>query len=1352
MNKNLFYSISRLINSCIASHDSVSFDCLLSIPYHRNILEILSQKLQQSREPVLKNKILFLYMRYYTEKSNEIDLKDDEFLVAQIITLLKETPVLLGISDLDKIHVFLDLFVKQRHNMSISKLYNQIIQASSNYTGIAVVSISNLNRKLDIYALRYLISNLDDLNLISIVCSRQFFEQRKLIEMNQDAQEEFTKIHAASILQTAIIAALTTNITLRVAAAQLASSLFFFYPLNYAISLANSLQNSFLAQFKESSIELRTCVAEVLANMPVNENNVEVELNSLLPTLASKISEYDDKFTQSMISYVEKRKNVRSLEKLVANMLTIRETSDASFLLYGILGMFENRLDLWKSDNYKGVLMAIMLMSDKGLFSSVTFEPAFQELINLLCSKQFNTDSILQNLVLDALKSVLKVVEKYSTEIGNIILPELPYIEDIKTLEYLLPVVEGCLSNCQIKLSDDSFAKIFVNLFLKYYQPKTDSNSMFLTYLQLLCGRGKENIIKKELLFDIINYFVPAQYIECVRSEALIEMRKTPKAVLIAACLPNCGAFLHTMTSIVRESYPNTPKLTKDFLINTSKNSLDLFLPHLAKFAEVVNVESKMFLGFFARVIEPKPGLHVKEVLSCLDFIGKELSPNLNQIGSLLAILESSFPPAEDPIDVYMPEALDAITAIAKIENQPTWPISLLKKIFSLPVLTTSFPFVLKHTPAETVLVALSVKSFAQSPVDSELFCDALFNVMPQIDALGIILKSMQSYFETQESLPRLEFCLMAAKKWKDEKVLLDLSEFLIKISTFFVSTSPKYRTISRDAILILFKLQLPEDKESIICQASEPLTPVECFDFARSFLMFILKKLTIDFLVDLSIHVCNSQPMTNINALILNCAASTQPEALVKSQKRFVEIFLNSSNLSRREVRVLNYETSQILATKEMNLFLKPMISKRLTEFDIEILTRFVRNQELRASFIASVDENSKSISFPVIANDQHEFLQTGFFKMIEVIIRADDKIEESFGIIISHCLIWLSLIYASSLSTSVLQKLMKPLTESLDYIFIRTAKSNHDPIEFNIKTPQALYQSLGTLANALILVDFKLLINFCKSCFNLLKRNFPPTVLTASMIMSRLLYKVKAFESNKSRDLIKKLKEVVAISFEMNSDQNCRVMTAVMDDIEGFSDEQMKQLLNGSIRSIMMNSDEFQEESLLFLCKLVSSANICVLTDHKDTLWEIINNKPINQATLAAMAKLVLIDHSIEHIKLENLPNMLLIAGGDNNMMASKAKQLFTDLGDNNNYLLSLKQKLGDKFEKLCLSTIAKVNKANLTLQILEMLDNLRELSDKDSEFANKYAVLLLSILEDYENPLRKKVVQLIPRIFVE
>ena len=358
-----------------------------------------------------------------------------------------------------------------------------------------------------------------------------------------------------------------------------------------------------------------------------------------------------------------------------------------------------------------------------------------------------------------------------------------------------------------------------------------------------------------------------------------------------------------------------------------------------------------------------------------------------------------------------------------------------------------------------------------------------------------------------------------------------------------------------------------------------------------------------------------------------------------------------------------------------------------------------------------------------------------------------------------ISHILRWLSLLFSSSsISKSIINQLIIDLIKSLENIFSKLGRSSYEQIEFSLKNSQSLYQSLGTLSNSLLMVDFNLLIDFCKECFILIKSSHSQTSLIASMCLSRLLFKVSSLNSEASIKLAPKLRETISFSFNLSCDENCRILSSVMNDLftiellSKFEPKEIDLMINGTIRGYQYSGEEMKHNNLLFLSKLSIVAHKDYFTNY-NRVWEILISNKFEGLIINAITTLIKINSSFEKINIPLLSKFLYLTTLDDVIIPKRSikllKLLFKVDKFENIFEKLLKFLDIEKFNEFRIIFIQKINKSNVNITLLDTLYQLYIIGPKEQQFEDFLFNLILSIIDDSENVLRKYSSQLIPKL---
>lgn len=560
------------------------------------------------------------------------------------------------------------------------------------------------------------------------------------------------------------------------------------------------------------------------------------------------------------------------------------------------------------------------------------------------------------------------------------------------------------------------------------------------------------------------------------------------------------------------------------------------------------------------------------------------------------------------------------------------------------------------------------------------------------------------------------------------------------------MSRSHEIRTLTSKIYCSLFDLEAPE--------AQEEVSPVEIIDFAKSLFHQVYVKFNTGHLPGLALYLTTHRPFGYTQALMISTVVSCDSGALMHRDVPFIETFLEAGELSVNESRVLLLSTAKALAETDMTMFTAELLSKKLTSFRIDCIKALIRDTNLRSLFLTSYCEQISSLTFPSEQKDQLHLLATGFFQALSIIIDTDDMLSDTFGAVISCILVWLSLILTASSNTK-LQKVTEDLVSCLDMIFSKLGKGTHEPIEFSLKSYQTLYQSLGTLVNALMLVSESHLIDFCKSCFVLLKSHIQITVLTAALCLSRLLHKVAMFRITK---IEQQLLETVSLSFTLCCDENCRIMGAVMNDlfnralIQKFTENQIKNVLKGLIRGAVFPGIEMKNECTAFLCKIIVIAPKSVLEDELERLWMLLKDSDIAPLTLSAVTSLIELHKSLQYFTGKmRLESIIMASVGENPLVAKKSLILLETLCDTHtitNVIKKLKQIAASEFTILCEKAVFQITKTNISVAVMDLAVLLCNESGS-AKARDRLVSLFLALIEDSDDVFRSQAAEFLSKL---
>lgn len=1386
---NLEAAISRLLNSCVAANEVKSAElvrCLFSINKPSLVIQQILNKLESSKEASVKLRAVKIYFSFMNEKGNELQL-DDSTLLNHILTLIKEAPAPLPSSEsLDFIKTVQYMLTKFSDTKP-SKIYNEIVKLTALYTPLGTVLVTQLSSKLCKNTLKLVILSLKHPDPPQLLAASIFFKSTTFNDLPKDAKEEFTKNDGVKVINNVVTNIIPQGIlTNRLYGLNFLGEAFHFLTPKDAIDIAAGIIPTLIQLLHD--VQLKTHIVKVLAKVPVYEENPNFNsatlLSSALPALTFKLEQEQSDYVDSVLDFVMTRSTHPALLQTLKFMIDSPDTYHASILICCRINIFSTDESFIKPcfpeklshTQALAVATGIEIMGKtKEKMNPNMIQHVVNCLFYILTNPQILDDIFIQDHTFKALKMIPDTIVECADSFIDAIFVKLALIKDsdiLSTIGEMFDQILLVIPNVKPrKIEGQKFSTLIIQLLIKYLENTDDKEfqDKLVTIMLYIAAAYHDNPVQKfeyKSLPEIIDQVIPDDLVDIVRTDSMLLSQQRPIASLIGISLPNCTPFLPTLCRVFKDISPPDPELTQLFFRSAAKRSFDSFLPHLLKFTEPIEIPTNFLKSLVTNIVNGKterPSPYMKEIFNCINFIVETMTVSAGQIETLLQIAESSFIDPENVIN----EALPTIINISKLEQSEYWPESLLQKVFSCHMYAPCFTLLLQHTPQNSTLIGLAAANFAHylayNKIDDEAFCSACFDLSPTQETLVSLFRAASANFDSPDPKPLLHFCFVTTKQFKQlgQEIIVDLSEFLVSISRFSLSTLPTLRVQTRVILLNLYGIKLPADLSSPLLQADLKLSAYEILKFASCLFHNIFSQLKPERILDLAVFVINCKPFSLVHSLLFKGLIEVAPDLIVEDPKKVLIHIFDVAEDTEPETRIFLIETLKLIAKSQMKTFLNALLSRQLTKFGEELIAIFVRNKEFKDLFLENYFQIIMSLTVPALPKDQANFMTFGYFQALICVIQADitsDLVHDIFGTVISHILIWLSLIYvaSSSISSSSIQKLEEQLVGCVEMVFNKLGRTNHEPIEFSLRSPRDLYQSLGSLANALLMVDYQLLIDFCKNCFVLLKSHLQQTVLTASLCLSRLFHRCIECNSEDAINLRPKLQETVSFSFVASSDENCRTLSGVMNDLfsveilSGFTNDDMVKMIDGTLRGISFQSLELKHENFSFLYKLVQVAPKEVIVNYKDQLWEIVTREEVTPNSLEATIAILKIDKDIEKLVGNmTIDNILFEVTNENMFISSKSEKLLDNLceTDDQDLVQKLAAFLGkDRFVTTCEQFILKISKGRLNQTSLKMI---KTMSMIDKTIKEKAATYLLSIIEDFNNPLNRVVLEMLPEI---
>lgn len=1370
----------KLINATLQSTEanlSPPFQCLLQYPQPKIIFQSFCSILEKTRDPAIKIRVFRLFQDFAVQKAPNLDSVPEDIILNSLLTVFTSTPPLCSQKDCEMLAKFIKEMLKLIKTMKIPTIFNNFVKSNSLFAPLAIVILTKDQPQLHQNTVKFIIAMIhNNLEILNIAACALFFSQNKFTALSEAAQNEFNSSNSKDILQQAILNSMAQKINFRIAAIELAHSLFHFYSPGESNELLKIVLPLFIQQFKESSVQLRTSVVLCLSDFPEIEDDKKF-LTTILPHIASRFNECDegdDDYTVAVFALIKHFSSSVFMKQAILNLINDRDNYFSGVVFASYLGYFSKDAAMRKQyilptpmnvQKASAAVTAVTTMILYKLLDENSFKDSFESVLTVLTTPELLDDFFVQFRVFKAADMIATISNQYPLITSTIILKYLVNLKGDDVLSHIAPIVESILDSSEIiTLNSSEFAPIFVSLMIKYIDDPSIQN-ILLPFLMLISpNKEKSNAKTDMILCDLFDLIVPPSYIDAIRTEAILKSQSSPRASLIAVSLPNCEPFLPTLSRVVRELYPEDTDLTFQFLQNGSKRALEAFIPHMLRFTDPVKISNTYFLQIVS--FKTKKILHLNGIFKCLAFIARELSPKPALIGSLLQIAEAAFP-KDDKIESISEDAKEAFIEMSKLKCEEKWPSSLMKKIFNFHQFAPCFSLLFPHCQPDIELVKVASDSYCLyiSKTGENMnadFAESCIKCLTNESALGAILNAVFKYNETSKDITvMLDLCLVSAKTLRQSKdgIPSNIFECILSLARYTLSSTDKLRIMAKDILVSIYSLKLPVDTNPLLGSSGENLTPFSVIDFATQLFDLIFENFSVDDTIDLALFALNNRPFSFSNSLILDSLSKLQPQPIVVSQKKVLVLFFEVANKTKKKVRFLMKEIAYRFAKADMTVFLKTTVQLPMTSFINETISHLVEDEEFRSSFYTNFSKIALESMLPISASEQMTFMNSNFMQSIPVIIHSDTKINESIENLSTYLTIWLANIFGCN-QTLKLTNNIKELASSYDELFQKISKSDPDPIEFSMNSVQALYQSFGTLVNALLLTDDKMIIAFCESLFALLNIQNQNVVFVSSLCISRLFTRLVQYNDHL---LIEKLKKSISLSFTVCCDENCRFLAAVMNDIftrplfESFSEEEASNIINGTIRGVAYPGPNLKNESLAFLCKITIVFDKSVIRPQLERLWQIMNDQDFSPLVLTTITTLLQIENSVKYLNGKITLDRLIVASVGDQVKVNKNSRTVLETLTGGSGLIEILTKLKEmiqkvEFDEICMKIINKVNRSNLNEFILDLLIKMAPFENEDNKYKDKLVALLLSVLEDNNNPLRQAASEQLTKLYSE
>ncbi|EAX90022.1 hypothetical protein TVAG_061300 [Trichomonas vaginalis G3] len=1385
---------SKIVNTCITCPQiklEQPFKVLLTFHDAKHVLEVLIQTLSKARDVSTKQRVSSLIQTYIMRNFDKLNATDEDLVnVLQLITT--ETPISTEREHIEQFCKSVEFILSKIKSMPTSKIFNFIVSKPYPYSAITLSLLTKNEEKYCAPTLKYIVAVHKEPNPLSFYAASLFFEHHNPSKFTAEAQKEF-KIE---VIKNSLISAFNYKLIHKLSALILLDTLFKTASHDVCLSIMSSMIEIFILQLKDQDPTLRTELVKVLTNLPPEIGFA----NELLTAISFRFEDCQEEYEKAAISFLFSRRAVQSLPAILKTLIETKETYIAGVVFAARLGLFSESDKLLqavfpptpKETVAFAALQAICVMSEFKLMTESVFTASFPTLLYCLTSV-----TILDNMIMLKMATrALDLLPNSASGFPKVYLDTI--LKNINNFKYNDIIEKVSASAWQVfeqnktiptQLNQSQFSAIFTNLALRYlgsanfdnsrneivkmmsivsssaFQKFNDLQTQKLNSLQ---NQNSENETEQTVsvgderfsFSTLILSAVPEDYADSVRTEANLLMQTKPIAVMISVSLPKISAFLPSLVRAVRESEPPDLKLVEDF-IKAGMNSCGIdFIPYLRKFIEPVERSSKYFIVSIKR----KTKGFIPEALNGISY-ACTLDNCSDYLQDLIKILDDSIESPESIVPMKN-NVMNAVNSILSVCKDTKIPSSLSNKLFSEVSMSPLFTKLLKHIPeSETNLLKTAILSYAkyiasnkEENTENEEFVNQIFSISDSEEILSCFLSSCLSVVSCDDPSSIIDLCLKAATTFNSSHTTnsLNFGEFVYGTSKLAISPSLPLRVLLRDCIVQLFNLTLPADTNSPLHLAGSKLSPAEVVSFASSLFDLATSKFDEDQSCKLALLAAQSRPLQFHQALFIRSLTNHAAKSIVSDNRKTLIHFLEGAEEASEEAYSLCLETAVMLFKGDNFVFTDRFLSVPLTKFGRRSLEYFVRTSEHRDNYLNAYGRVISGLKFPTTPSEQSDFLAAGYFHALYVMVNVDaasDALKQTFGQHVAHCITWLSLLLASNstISKSLQKELIGHLTTTLDHIFARVGRSSNEPIELSLKTPKKLFLTLGTLANALMMVDFSLLVDFCRALFPLLSSAIPQIILTAGMVLARLLSRVSMLDSDASNQLLPKLRESLAYAFVKANDESCRILSGLAAEtfqrsaIDLFTNEDKVKLINGSLHGLNFQGEDFRQENVTFVCKVARQTPKEYLEEYIDQVWDF----AVHSRSFETMSVLCGMELKPERIPCDILAESLVaitnIDYPGHNECKEFVQAIFKTV-EMKEIVSLIPSIFKDKFEEISDDVLKLVTKGNATMASLDMIVLI---SRGNQEKTQKVISHLIAIVDDGDHVLRDKATELLVQV---
>lgn len=1106
----------------------------------------------------------------------------------------------------------------------------------------------------------------------------------------------------------------------------------------------------FISMMKTSEISIKFGVLEFFNSIPVEAVNPEKELPIALKTFLLSFDGYETEFAKLLIKFCNLYKSVPTFNENILKLAAIDETLPGVILIALNLGLFDSIENMISSvfiipsklQRSLVLMNTVEYVSKNEMFTEALFEAFLNQAFLIYSSEMVINKKFDRALTLSTIPLFVKASQKFAEKFANFMLKRFCEIVDQEIIRLFADNIAELEIPTPVTVEEDEYLEFVCKLF-----GKIKSLQEIEKILSLYIVNDKEEPLN---VYEFVKKIVKEDALPKLANKAEGLLKAFPRLAVLCVSYPE-------------QSEAKLNELLK-FILQDEIFTLDLGIEffeasaiHYRKY--ILNVFNKEAFGKYITnniFVSKKKRVRISEStrasLIVLPKLIKEKELTPEQQEEILRIICSIFP--SNNIEDYVNELdglgplIELVKDVAPTEEQ----YNML-----IPYFIKQYHILFNKLEENEELAKKLLKTYLESKYFVEFNEEVCKNVAtivlklsPKADTFFYAISKFIRFFTKSKDILKY---LVYSQTFAEATVKYNLEFNDIKYTEFFVhilkisnSSDIKIRNSAIKTLAALYKVeQVPE--EVLETEYSEEQIDHILIQFYSD----VSKNITRELLNSIYGALIKNDVYCSSAGLFVRATFENLPNLITKETEPFIIKFLHLYT-DMPYLYKYHFENGLYALFKRSFHEFLPLIIFEECSFQEEMIKRILSDQAMRQTFIQEF--------FTYLISSEESLKNLILFKHLILILKTEKTNEfsdETFGLIISSIVIWISTLYHhyDDLGIIKINSNLNLISELLDVLFVKTLIGERYSLDVDVEPSIDYHKTLSKIAFLISKVNVEKISSVFSFITKMIESSNEPCKIGAALFLLNVAT-FYTYNNKITNEFLTKLYQTIPKAIQVCSDKSIRIIgysyNKLIKDDKIFSVEGKTIICNSLINSLIYDSNDFTYECSLILARLITDVPDENLDGEKllEASKKVFTKLQFEKYMLTIVDKYLNIKCDIadfisnSNLSIEGLLKLLPISEEDIiNILKKICKS------DEIIKIISTKVNT-PTLAKYGLSTLNAVKSINNEVQMNLFVDFVQFIGKADNITSQKFYHSLLSVLlqisESYDNQLKDASTKLI------